>query len=82
METQATAISTRQWINKKGEIITKSYNQTKYNTNYYNKNKDELKKHILCDCGNYYTMPNKTNHCNTKIHKLYIAMLQKYTATN
>lgn len=82
MEQQTFSKAKRQWVRKNGETIITEYNQSKYNSNYYNKNKEEMKKHILCDCGNYYTMPNKSNHFNTKIHKLYIKMLQKYTATN
>ena len=82
MEQQTFSKAKRQWTRKDGQTITIEYNQTKYNSNYYNKNKEEMKKHILCDCGNYYTMPNKSNHLNTKIHKLYIKMLQKYTAIN
>jgi hypothetical protein len=71
---QSIAKTTRQWVRKTGEVVVKTYPQNQYNTNYYVKNKEKLTEHHLCDCGNYYTLPNKTGHNNTKVHKLYVRL--------
>jgi len=71
---QTVAKTTRQWVRKTGEVVVKTYPQSQYNTNYYVKNKEKLTEHHLCACGNYYTLPNKTGHNNTKVHKLYMKM--------
>ena len=67
-------MTTKTWTKKNGEVVVKTYVQNKYNANFYNNHKEELKTQHLCECGNYYTPPNKSKHCNTKIHKLYVRL--------
>jgi hypothetical protein len=74
MEAKQESKTKRQWTRKNGEVVEKIYSQSKYNTNYYLKHKDKLTEHHLCECGNSYTLPNKTGHNNTKVHKLYVRL--------
>ena len=70
-------MTTKQWVKKDGTVVIKTYDQNKYNANFYNNHKEELTTQHLCECGNHYTIPNKTKHFNTKIHKLYERMSMK-----
>ncbi len=62
---------TKKYTKKNGEVITKKYNQSQYNTFYYMNNKDGLTDLKICECGGQYTKLNKYNHKKLKIHKIY-----------
>jgi hypothetical protein len=68
---QPFSIIVKTYTNKKGEVIRKEYNQTEYYKKHYNSNKEKYANKITCECGCQYTITNKHNHNNTRIHKLY-----------
>ena len=51
---------------KKGEEVTKIYDQDIYNQTYEDKNPEKLNN--KCECGSNYTLRNKTNHESTQKH--------------
>jgi hypothetical protein len=65
------SINVKTYTNKQGEVIRKEYNQTEYYKKHYSSNKEKYTNKIDCGCGCQYTLPNKHNHKNTRIHKLF-----------
>jgi len=61
------------WIKKDGTVMTKIYDNKKYNSKYYEKPENLEKKtsKIQCVCGGSYVLNNKSNHSKSKYHKLY-----------
>jgi hypothetical protein len=61
------------WIKKDGTVMTKIYDNKKYNTKYYENPENLMKKtnKIKCECGGSYVLTNKSNHSKSKYHKLY-----------
>lgn len=49
--------------------IKKKYNQSQYNKNFMEKNKDKIKEKIICDvCCGSYSYYNKSKHMKSKKH--------------
>jgi len=46
--------------------------QKEYYKKYYENNKDKILEKFNCECGGYYTKPNKNRHLKTKIHQEYL----------
>ena len=62
---------TKKYTKKNGEEVIKQYNQQKYNKTFYEKNKGNIKAKEICNCGGSYCISNKSNHEETRIHRLY-----------
>jgi hypothetical protein len=58
----------KKYINKKGEEIVYEYDQKKYSSKFYEKNKALLQECTVCDCGGKYKAYNKSHHLKTKKH--------------
>ena len=68
------------YTKKNGEVITKDYDQKKYNKSYYEKNKDKIAEEIYtCDFCNKEGIKkrNKYNHEKTLKHQLYTQIKQQ-----
>ena len=74
---EAIKLTERKYMKKNGEEVIKQYNQNLYNKTYYEKNKGKLAERVVCGCGLDYLIPNKSNHCSGRIHKLW----EKLTTT-
>ena len=54
---------------KNGEIKIYTYNQKKYNDNFFNKHKDTLLEKHKCElCGGSFNLTNKSRHLKSKKH--------------
>jgi hypothetical protein len=54
---------------KTGEIKVYTYNQKKYNDNFFNKHKDMLLEKHKCElCGGSFNITNKSRHLKSKKH--------------
>jgi hypothetical protein len=54
---------------KNGEIKVYTYNQKKYNDNFFNKHKDMLLEKHKCElCGGSFNLTNKSRHLKSKKH--------------
>jgi hypothetical protein len=68
------------YTKKNGEVITKDYDQKKYNKTYYEKNKDKMKveDRYICDaCNSSVVSTNKWNHNKSLKHQLYTELKNK-----
>jgi predicted metallo-beta-lactamase superfamily hydrolase len=45
----------------------------KRQANYYKDNKEKINQKFICECGKEYTHQNKKRHCDSKIHKNFLA---------
>jgi hypothetical protein len=61
-------------------------NQTEYNSNYYQNNKENMKQNyidnkkiITCECGSMMSDKNFEKHCKTKLHKRRLEKIKKKT---
>jgi hypothetical protein len=62
---------TKKYVKKNGEEVIKQYNQKQYNKTFYEKNKGKINIKENCICGGSFSASNKSNHEETRIHKLY-----------
>jgi hypothetical protein len=54
---------------KNGEIKVYTYNQKKYNDNFFNKHKDMLLEKHKCElCGGSFNLTNKSRHLKSNKH--------------
>jgi hypothetical protein len=54
---------------KNGEIKIYTYNQKKYNDNFFNKHKDTLLEKHKCEvCGGSFNLTNKSRHLKSNKH--------------
>lgn len=63
----------KKYINKKGEEICYEYEQRKYSSKFYEKNKATLQQCTVCECGGKYKAYNKSHHMKTKKHLKFLS---------
>ena len=73
-------MTVRKSVKQDGTIVTKEYDQSKYNKTCYEKNKERYCEMTKCGCGREYNIYTKSNHSKTAFHKLYERMLPPITA--
>lgn len=73
IETPIKPKNAKTWIKKDGTVMTRVYDNKKYNEKYYENPENLMKKtnKIVCECGGSYVLTNKSNHSKSKYHKLY-----------
>lgn len=73
-------MTVRKSVKKDGTVVTKEYDQSKYNKKCYEKNKERYCEMTTCGCGREYNIYTKSNHQKSAFHKLYEKMCPPITA--
>ena len=62
-------ISHKSFTKKNGDVIVREYNQTEWNSRWYQKNKERMTTSNVCICGGQFSPNNKFKHYNSKKHR-------------
>lgn len=65
-------ISRKSFTKKNGDVIVREYNQSKFNSTWYEKNKTKMTTSEDCVCGGRFSPNNRFKHYNTKTHRRYM----------